>query len=312
LKYVFGPVKSRRLGISLGINHIPYKVCTYSCVYCQLGRTLRVSIERKRYSDAHEILDEVSRIVRSTYVDYVTFVPDGEPTLDTELGKAIRLLKERLGVRTAVLTNASLLWMEDVRADLAEADLVSVKVDAGSENMWRRVNRPHPRLKFDLVIEGVMLFAKEYKGVLISETMLVRGLNDSDEELRRIASILLQLKPSKAYIAVPVRPPAEPWVEPPEPERLAAAYSIFEEKGLKTELLASLEPPPPITPEDVYSYVASTVLVHPLRLSYVEKLAKSRGIDFEELLEKLSKEGIEVVEYRGEKFLVKRPRIIPR
>jgi wyosine [tRNA(Phe)-imidazoG37] synthetase (radical SAM superfamily) len=308
VRYVFGPVKSRRLGVSLGVNNIPYKVCSYSCVYCQLGRTLKLSIERRRYSDACEIVEEVSKALAGARVDYVTFVPDGEPTLDTELGKAIELLRSRLGVRVAVLTNASLLWMDDVRSDLAEADLVSVKVDAGSEPTWRRVNRPHPRLQFNAVIEGLKLFAREYRGTLISETMLVRGVNDAAEEIERIASILSQVRPSKAYIAVPVRPPAEPWVEPPEPEKLVEAYTVFDRAGLRAELLTTSEPPPPVVPGDIYSYVASTVLVHPLKLSYVEKLAESSGVSLDELLERLSREGVEVVEYRGERFLVKRPR----
>jgi len=216
-RYVFGPVTSRRLGRSLGVNNVPYKTCSYSCVYCQLGRTTDLTVERRSFYDWRDIVREVVEFT-SRYgevVDYVTLVPDGEPTLDANLGKVIEAVKAEVGVKVAVLTNASLLWLGEVRVDLSSADLVSVKVDAVDEVRWRRVNRPHPSLSLGRVLEGVLEFSESYGGTLISETMLVHGLNTDPESYRAIASYLSRLSPRRAYLAVPVRPPAEDYAKPP-------------------------------------------------------------------------------------------------
>ena len=142
----YGPVPSRRLGQSVGINHIPPKICTYSCVYCQLGRTISMQSERREFYSPEKVSREVETQVdkalnRNEHINYLTFVPDGEPTLDINLGREIELLKP-LGIKIAVISNASLMWREDVRSDLLEADWVSMKVDAVTETLWRRVNRP--------------------------------------------------------------------------------------------------------------------------------------------------------------------------
>jgi len=208
---VFGPVISRRLGVSLGINNIPYKKCSYTCIYCQLGRTIELTIERKPYSDPSRLVAAVSSALEhSGKIDFATFVPDGEPTLDSNLGRGISLLKKELDVRVAVLTNASLLWLDEVRNDLLEADLVSVKIDASNASTWRRINRPHPQLDYNTILKGLQVFSQNYGGILITETMLVEGINDEEEELSGIADIAASLSPSKAYIAIPTRPPAEP------------------------------------------------------------------------------------------------------
>ena len=194
---VFGPVPSRRLGRSLGVNNIPAKTCSYSCVYCQLGRTTRLSIERRKFYPPREIYLRVAERLslikeKGEKVDYVTFVPDGEPTLDVNLGHEIRLLKS-LGVKVAVLTNASLMSREDVRLDLMGADLVSVKIDSLHVKTWKRVNRPHPSLVLDKIIEGLKSFSKEYKGMLITETMMIEGV-DYLNELKLLEEILKDLK----------------------------------------------------------------------------------------------------------------------
>jgi len=306
---VFGPVYSRRLGLSLGVNNIPYKHCSYTCVYCQLGRTIRLTIERRAFSNPEEIVRAVEDRLRSVgRVDYVSFVPDGEPTLDTMLGKSLELLKTRLGVRTAVLTNASLLWMKDVREDLAYADVVSVKVDAGRRDTWLRVDRPHPALSFDRVVEGMLLFSDEYRGRLITETMLVQGVNDSQEDLEETAGLIAEIRPAKAYIMVPVRPPAEPWVRPAPARSMVALYNMLRRKGVDAEILSRPEPPPPPPSEDPLGFVAATVAVHPLRRSYVMELLEARGMDAGEALRRLREEYcVEEVEFQGEVFLVRRP-----
>jgi len=193
----FGPVPSRRLGRSLGINNIPPKVCTYSCVYCQVGRTTEMTIGRRKFYDPDEVLQDVQeKICKSDEagepIDYLTFVPDGEPTLDANLGREIERLKP-LGIPIAVITNNSLLSRQDVRDDLMGADWVSLKVDVVEERTWRRVNRPHGRLELASMLEGALTFAQSFQGRLVTETMLVAGVNDGEEHLSQVAGFLERL-----------------------------------------------------------------------------------------------------------------------
>lgn len=307
-RYVFGPVPSRRLGASLGINNIPPKVCSYSCVYCQLGRTITMSVERRRYSDPNEIAREVREVAsRGVRIDYVTFVPDGEPTLDTEIGRAAALIGS-MGLRTAIITNSSLMWRDDVRADLSEFSLVSLKVDAVDEQLWRRINRPHRSLSLDRVLEGCEEFAKGYRGALITETMLVKGLNTCEECLKATALFVARLRPAKAYIAVPIRPPAEPWVEPPSGEDVVRAYTVFSEvlSGDRVELLTGPEPPRFEVVGEPEDYLLRTTSVHPMRLSHALKALEGLVEDPEAVVKRLVRRGeLVVVTYRGEKFLVR-------
>jgi len=175
---VYGPVPSRRLGRSLGINNIPSKVCTYSCAYCQAGRTTRLQAERGAFFKPEELAAEVAERVgmlqeRGESIDYLSFVPNGEPTLDTNLGRTIELLKP-LGIRIAVISNASLLWRADVREELAKADWVSVKVDTVREDLWRKLDRPHPSLCLQNLLEGVRTFAEVFQGELETESLTPR------------------------------------------------------------------------------------------------------------------------------------------
>ncbi len=228
---VYGPIPSRRLGQSIGINNIPPKTCSYSCVYCQLGRTTQMQMERQAFYQPEDIFREAQiklKQLESEHktADYFSFVPDGEPTLDLNLGKAIRMLKP-LGVKIAVITNASLLWQDDVREDLMEADWVSLSMDAASEDTWRRIDRPHGKLKHRDVLRGILEFSNVYRGTLVTETMLVDGINDDDACLEGIAQQLALIHPKKAYILVPTRPPAESTVRRASTESLKRAVAIF-------------------------------------------------------------------------------------
>ena len=305
---VFGPVISRRLGVSLGINNIPYKKCTYSCIYCQLGKTIELTIERRPFYNPKVIINSVEEALsRSKRVDHVTFVPNGEPTLDVNLGREIILLKKQLNVRIAVLTNASLLWREDVRLELYNADVVSLKIDASQRLTWRKINRPHPKLGFQEVVAGLKYFANEYSGVLLTESMLIKGINDNVEELVGIAEIIASLNPHKAYLAIPTRPPAEPWVKDASAKALTTLYKELEDRGVKAELLISGEPPPP-QPGDPIEFIKSTIQVHPLKIEYVIRILENAHVSVEEALCLLTSiPGIEIVRYRGVDFLVKRP-----
>jgi wyosine [tRNA(Phe)-imidazoG37] synthetase (radical SAM superfamily) len=265
----FGPVPSRRLGRSLGINHIPAKICSYSCAYCQLGRTIKLQAQRRVFFEPDEIVRQVREKVGEALrageaIDYLTFVPDGEPTLDVNLGRAIRLLRST-GPRIAVITNGSLLWRADVREDLAAADWVSVKVDAVREGLWRRLDRPHGSLRLSPILDGMLAFSKAYHGELATETMLVRGANDSPEVVREIAGYVGQLRPAMAYVSVPIRPPAEAWVYPPDEGAVNRAYQIMREQCERVEYLIGYEGNGFAATGDAAGDLLAIAAVHPMR-----------------------------------------------
>ena len=306
----YGPVPSRRLGQSLGINHVPPKVCTYSCVYCQLGRTNLMRCERREFYPPMEIVRDVEEQVRRARerderIDYLTFVPDGEPTLDINLGREIELL-EPLGIRMAVLSNASLMWMEEVREDLLGADWVSLKVDAVTDDVWRRVDRPHGKLDIDTVLDGMKEFAGVFEGELATETMLIRGLNDDGEEARRIAAFLEELDPDKAYVAIPTRPPAEAWVEPADEEAVNRAYQIFDGRLRHVEYLIGYEGNAFAFTGNVEEDLLSITSVHPMREEGVEGLLSRAGSDWGIIERLIEEEMLVQLEHLGKKFYMRK------
>lgn len=225
--YTYGPVPSRRLGRSLGVSPIPPKSCSYSCVYCQLGRTNHLQIERKSFYPKEEIFSEIAEIAQDSNPDYITFVGDGEPTLCKDLGWLINKTKSELRVPAAVITNGSLLSFEDVRRDLLEADVILPTLDVGTDKIFRRVNRPHRSVKFYDMLCGMRDFRPEFSGKIWLEVMLVNGLNDSSEELLNIKNAVDLIRPDRIYVLTPIRPPAESWVEPPSPEKILEAQHIL-------------------------------------------------------------------------------------
>mgnify|MGYP000879229868 FL=1 len=215
----FGPVPSRRLGKSLGINNIiPPKTCSYNCIYCQVGKTIRKSSEREDFYEPEFIYENVTRHLetagKNNLPDYLTFVSNGEPTLDKNLGKSVRLLKST-GIPVAVISNASTLYNNSVKEDLGQADWVSLKMDAGDIITWYLVNRPVKGLNFCRMLTEIMNFSSAYSGRLFTETMMVRGFNDSAENVTAMAGMINELKPENAYLSVPTRPPAEKFLKPP-------------------------------------------------------------------------------------------------
>ena len=230
MNYVFGPVPSRRLGQSLGVDTIPLKTCNWNCVYCQLGRTVPLTNERKEYIPREEILAEVEQALAAHHpdeIDWVTFVGSGEPTLHSGIGWLIRRVKARTEKPVAVITNGALLHLAGVREELSAADAVLPTLDAGNAVLYRRINRPHPDVTFERLVDGLSEFRWEYRGKLWVEVMLVRGLNDSEETLREIAVTLERIRPNEIHINLPTRPPVETWVEPPDEEGLLRAMSIL-------------------------------------------------------------------------------------
>lgn len=232
MKYVFGPVPSRRLGQSLGIDPVPLKTCNWNCVYCQLGRSKPLVNERSEYFPRAEILAEVKQTLASHQpgeIDWVTFVGSGETTLHASLGWLIRQVKALTPLPVAVITNGSLLYLPEMRQELAPADAVLPSLDAGNARLYRKINRPHPEVRFQRLVDGLIAFRKEYPGKLWVEVMLVRGLNDTDTALNELAALMKRIQPDEVHLLQPTRPPAESWVQPSDEEGLLRARLILGE-----------------------------------------------------------------------------------
>jgi wyosine [tRNA(Phe)-imidazoG37] synthetase (radical SAM superfamily) len=232
MKYVFGPVPSRRLGQSLGIDPIPLKNCNWSCVYCQLGRTRPLTNRRRDYFPAEEILEEVEQALDKHFpgeINWVTFVGSGETLLYASLGGLLRQVKGITKLPLAVITNGSLLYLPEVRQELTAADAVLPTLDAGTADLYRKINRPHPEITFELLVEGLTAFRRDYTGKLWVEVMLVGGLNDTPRALADIARVLQDVRPDAIHINLPTRPPAETWVQLPSDESLMQAVAILGE-----------------------------------------------------------------------------------
>jgi wyosine [tRNA(Phe)-imidazoG37] synthetase (radical SAM superfamily) len=238
-------------------------------------------------------------------IDHLTFVPDGEPTLDIDLGREIEMLRT-FGIRIAVITNASLIWDRSVRDDLCRADWVSVKIDAVSENIWRKVNRPHRSLKLDNILKGISAFSDAFKGALSTETMLVEGVNDGEEEMKRIADFISGLSSPKSYIAIPTRPPAEKEVTPSDENAINGAYQIFAGNGLDTEYLIGYEGNAFAFTGDVKQDLLSITSVHPMKEEAVAELLGKAGAEWD-IVETLISEGsLRRVRYRDRDFYVRK------
>jgi len=245
-------------------------------------------------------------------VDYVTFVPDGEPTLDANLGEEIDTLKG-LGVRVAVITNGSLLWREDVRQNLRKADWVSLKVDALSEEIWHKINRPHRLLKLETILQGMFKFAETFEGEPTTETMLVRGINDDLNEIGRVAEFLAELKPTGDYVAIPTRPPAEQ-VEPATEQTINAAYQTFRERLDRVEYLIGYEGNAFACTGDVQEDLLSITAVHPMREDAVAEFLENAKTHWEAIQELIDNGSLVDLEYQGKKFYMRKlpGRSLPR
>ncbi len=306
---VFGPVPSRRLGRSLGINHIPPKICSYACSYCQLGRTLKMQIDRQTMyppeSLFQSVRDKVAQVQnRGEVIDYLALVPDGEPTLDRNLGEIIILLKT-LDLPVAVISNASLITDPQVRSDLARADWVSLKVDSVVPELWRKIDHPYRKLDLQKILDGILEFKKEFNGFLATETMMVDGVNDSESSIRKTADFLARLQPDTAYLSIPTRPPADASIRPAGTEALNLAYQIISASVSRVELLTGYEGNEFSSTGDVRNDILSITAVHPMRREAVSELLERSESGWEIVESMVLRGEISSSEFNGSIFYMR-------
>jgi wyosine [tRNA(Phe)-imidazoG37] synthetase (radical SAM superfamily) len=239
LMNVYGPVFSRRLGYSLGVDLFSEKSCSQNCVYCQLGSFPPISIQRKSFINPQHIKNELAdKLATIQQPDFISFVGSGEPTLSSDLPELIEFIKDNYpNIKISVITNGNLLYLKEVRDELQKVHLVIPSLDAGSQETFTKMNRPNPEMTFERHIEGLLKFREEYKGQYRLEVMLVKNINDSVDELEKIAFYVEQIQPDVVDINVPCRPPAEKWVEIPNNETLKLAESILQGKIISTRNL---------------------------------------------------------------------------
>lgn len=305
----FGPIPSRRLGKSLGINNIVSpKACSFDCVYCQVGRTFKKTDVRTSFYDPELIYNNVclhlQSITRENKPDYLTFVSNGEPTLDINLGKSIMLLKN-IGIPVAVITNASLLAEKSVRDDLALADWVSLKADTSRDSIWRRINRPVPGLNFEKHKESLLLFAELFKGELHTESMIIEGLNDSDDDVSELADLIKKINPQKAFLSIPTRPPSEKWVKPPDPDKLNIIWHHFNALYINTEFLTGFEGTDTGWTGNIYDDILNITAVHPLREDTLEKLLVRDNADSRVIESLIKQKLIRMTTYGSKKYFLR-------
>jgi len=301
-KYVFGPVPSRRLGKSLGVNVVPQKYCNWNCIYCQLGRTTNFINTEISFPDYREMEKEIEEAVKIFDYDYLTFIGDGEPTLYKDLDKLLKFSRDINVKRIAVFTNGSRLKFQHVRDYLKLADLVKVSVDAGDEKIFRIVNRPYRDITFKEHIEGIRKFREEYNGQIWAEVMLVKNVNDSDEKLYNIGKALGLISPDKVHIIVPTRPPAEPWALPPSSERLIRAAEIISQyfDKSKIQIIDYIEKGEYyVDPRAPLEGILNILKMQPLTEEHLKRLCEKYNVDINKI-----KSIVKEVVFNGVKYSV--------
>ena len=238
-RYIYGPVPSRRLGLSLGVDLIPYKICSYDCIYCQLGKTTEKTIKRGEYFNKNEIVLQIKEeISQKERIDYITFSGSGEPTLNNKIGEIIADIKRITTIPVAVLTNGSLLYNAQVRKSLFGADLVVPSLDAASETTFRRINKPYRSITFKEMVKGILDFSNEFSGKIWLEIMLVKGINDSREEIEKFKKIISKGRFDKVQLNTVVRPPSEKIALPLGIEKLESIKNLI---GDNCEIIAGFK-----------------------------------------------------------------------
>jgi wyosine [tRNA(Phe)-imidazoG37] synthetase (radical SAM superfamily) len=305
-KAVFGPIHSNRFGYSLCINTLKCKICSYDCVYCQVGQTACLSTCRDSCISAYELFCVVRKklellSIQKIPVDYIVFTPQGEPTLDDNLHQKIVLLRE-FGIKIAVITNASLLWNDKVQEDLLFADYVSLKIDTVNENTWNTLNRPHPRLRFQSILDGIQRFSKTFKGILTTETMIVKNINDNIQEINELGDFLKSIQRKVSFFNTISRPPIKSDAIPPD-DHVLAKLSVLITKTIPYSSILFTE-----TEDEFYGAgeledeLIATLSAQPMSEESVQKFAISKGGDKDILEKMMNKKLISRTPYNGMEF----------
>lgn len=294
MKYIFGPVFSRRLGLSLGVDLVPHKVCTYDCIYCECGRTLLKTEDIKEWVPADEVINEIRDYLKeNSSIDFITLTGSGEPTLHSKIGFIIEEIKKITSIPVAVLTNGSLLYKKEVRDSIKKADVILPSLNAVSDKIFRAVNRPLDIFALPKVIEGLVALRKEYQGEIWLEIVFVKGLNDSPEEILKIKEIIERIDPDKIHLNTVVRPPAENWAKPLSFEEMEKIKDIL---GDKAEIIS-------------YKKGKEERIEEKDIEEKIKELAKRRPVTLEELLNvfKLEKKEMsEIIDYLLKKRKIKK------
>ncbi len=289
-KYIFGPVPSRRLGNSLGINPIPLKTCNYSCVYCQLGKTSDLKNEIKEYFPLEEIKAELLEFFQNVrnLPDYITIVGEGEPLLYSKLGELINFIKSNFLPPVALITNGSLLYVDSVRKSVKEVDVILPTVDTVISETFKKINRPHKEIKLENVLEGLIKTREEIEGDFWAEIMLVKGLNDSEEEIKALSEYFKKLEPHRIFINIPVRPPADSWVKAPD----LSAFHLVEKYIPEAEFINFSESGmiDPSAYDSLKELIVSVSRRHPISLELLKKSVNESDEKIEKEIKELEKE----------------------
>jgi wyosine [tRNA(Phe)-imidazoG37] synthetase (radical SAM superfamily) len=305
-RYIYGPVPSRRLGLSLGIDIVPMKVCTLDCIYCQLGRTTEKSTVRREFVDIDAVVAEVkSRLAEGVRTDYITIGGSGEPTLNSRLGDLIDGLHRVTDIPIAVLTNGTLFCREDVRAECAKADVVVPSLDAGDAVVFEAVNRPAGDISIEKLVSGLSTFRDEFAGQIWLEVFIVPGVNTNREQIEKMKELVWRIRPDKVQLNTAVRPPAEKSVEPASYETLAA---IAREMGDNCEVIADV--PVGCCDRQSRELTADVLSMLKRRPCSVQDLCTGLGITAEEATRQLSdlrRGGLIVADPRGDTVYFRAP-----
>ena len=283
-KYIFGPVPSRRLGRSLGVDLVPYKTCTFDCIYCDLGRTTHKTISRQSYVSPEEIQGELEICLSALEKnpDYITISGSGEPTLNTNIGEIIRKIKEITSTPVAVLTNSSLLSFSEVRRDLLEANLILPSIDAVTPALFEYINRPHQSLKIEEIVSGLIQFRKQYRGQIWLEILFCRGVNDGRDEVERLKEVIERIEPDRIQLNTTVRPPAEEFAYPLTTIQLE---EIRKKLGDKAEIISEFAAPL----GEEFNSVKDTEILNLIkrRPCTTEDISKALGLRIDEVVKHL-------------------------
>jgi wyosine [tRNA(Phe)-imidazoG37] synthetase (radical SAM superfamily) len=300
--YTYGPVPSRRLGFSLGIDIIPFKTCSLNCIYCQLGPTAQRTIRRKEYLSSSEILAQIKKKVSSgVQIDYITFSGSGEPTLNKILGKLIREIKKTTSIPVAVLTNSTLLSQKSVTNALMDADLVVPSLDAATQEIFVKVNRPHSSFNIEEIIQGLQKFSHEFKGSIWLEIMLVKGVNDSPSHIRKLKEAIAKVKPEKVQLNTVIRPPAEKYARPLSLKDLENIKKIL---GKNCEIIVEFDrEAQKSAPENLEGAILSMIQRRPATLADISSSLGKHKNEIIKYLDSLLAEGkIKSVIHKGFKY----------